>query len=368
MSSKQLTVAVVGATGAVGTEMIRVLEARNFPTKQLRAFATSNTAGSTVLFHGQPVTVEDVAKADFKGIDVALFAGGEIASGTYAPKARDAGAVVVDNSSTFRMDPEVPLVVPEVNPEHLRRHKGIIANPNCSTIQMVVVLKPIYDKVGIEKVVVSTYQSVSGTGKAAMDELVAQAREFLELTATPVHAGATGSNGQSAPAATGSAVGSHGRKVKHKVYPHPILFNCLPQIGPFTPEGYSEEEMKMVKEPRKMFDDPNLRVSPTTVRVPVLVGHSESLNVQTRDKMTAAECRELLSKSPGVVVVDEPGQSQYPMPIDAAGQDAVYVGRIREDVSSDRGLEMWIVADNLRKGAATNAVQIAEKMLEMGLL
>jgi len=339
MSDRQLVVAVVGATGAVGSEMIRVLEKRGFPVKQLRAFATANSAGSTVMFHGKQVTVEDVATADFKGIDLALFAGGEIASGTYAPRARDAGAVVVDNSSTFRMDPEVPLVVPEVNPEHLRQHKGLIANPNCSTIQMVVALKPLYDRVGIDRVVVSTYQSVSGTGKAAMDELVDQAKAYV---------------------AGGSS--------EKKVYPHRILFNCLPQIGSFTDSGYSEEELKMIHEPQKIMGDPELKITATTVRVPVLVGHSEAVNVTTKRKISAAEARELLAKSPGVVVVDEPRLSQYPMPIHAAGEDPVYVGRIREDISQERGLDMWIVSDNLRKGAALNAVQIAEKMMEMGLL
>lgn len=339
MPKRPLTVAVVGATGAVGTAMIRVLEARNFPVGTLRPFATSNSAGSTVTFHGHPVVVEDVTTATFEGVDLALFAGGEIASGTYAPIARDAGAIVVDNSSTFRMDPSVPLVVPEVNPQHLKDHKGLIANPNCSTIQMVVALKPLYDKVGIERVVVSTYQSVSGTGKAAMDELLAQAKAYVSDAAPEV-----------------------------KVYPHRILFNCLPQIGPFKEDGYSEEEIKMILEPRKIMGDDGLKITATTVRVPVMVGHSEAVNVTTKQKITATEARELLRHSPGITVVDEPGQSRYPMPIDAAGQDGVYVGRIREDVSQERGIEMWVVADNLRKGAATNAVQIAEKMMEMGLL
>ncbi|MBM3465974.1 MAG: aspartate-semialdehyde dehydrogenase [Armatimonadetes bacterium] len=339
MSDRKFTVAVVGATGAVGTEMIRVLEKRKFPVGTLRAFATSNSAGTTVQFNGVPVTVEDVATTDFKGIDIALFAGGEIASGTYAPRARDAGAVVIDNSSTFRMDPEVPLVVPEVNPHDLKKHKGLIANPNCSTIQMVVALKPLHDKVGIDRVVVSTYQSVSGTGKAAMDELLEQAKAYVS-----------------------------DQKPSNKVYPHRILFNCLPQIGPFRDDGYSEEESKMILEPRKIMGDPNLKITATTVRVPVLVGHSEAVNVTTREKLSAKDARDLLRQAPGVEVVDEPGQSKYPMPIHAAGEDSVFVGRIREDVSQERGLEMWIVSDNLRKGAALNAVQIAEKLVEMQLV
>jgi len=336
---KRIDVAVVGATGLVGNEMIRVLEQRDFPISTLRAFATSRSAGTTMKFKGQDVPVEDIEKVDFKGIGCALFSGGEVASTVYAPKAVADGCLVIDNSASFRMDPEVPLVVPEVNPEAISLHKGIIANPNCSTIQMVVVLKPIHDRVGIERVVVTTYQSVSGTGKAALEELDEQVRAYL----------------------------NH-QKMHHQVYPHQIAFNVLPQIGDFEDDGYSKEEKKMIFETTKIMDDPSIKVTATTVRVPVRIGHSEAINLQTRMKLTAMEARELLRKSPGIKIMDRPSEGIYPLPILSEGGDDVLVGRVREDPSLEMGLDLWIAADNLRKGAALNAVQIAEYMMAKGML
>jgi len=336
---KKINVAVVGATGLVGTAMIKVLEERNFPVDSLRAFATSRSAGSRVLFRGSEITVEDIESSSFKGIHCALFSGGEIASTVYAPKAVSDGAVVIDNSASFRMDRDVPLVVPEVNPAAVEGHKGIIANPNCSTIQMVVVLKPIHDAAGVVRVVVTTFQSVAGTGKAAVEELESQMSDILA-----------------------------GKPAHKSVYPHQIAFNVLPQIGDFEKNGYSKEEMKMILETQKIMGDETIRVTATTVRVPVKIGHSEALNIETREKITASKVRELLSKAPGVIVADQPERSIYPLPIDAAGRDEVFAGRIREDLSCEKGIEMWIAADNLRKGAATNAVQIGEILLGKGLL
>ncbi|MGV8125087.1 MAG: aspartate-semialdehyde dehydrogenase [Candidatus Xenobiia bacterium LiM19] len=336
---KKINVAVVGATGLVGTAMIRVLEERDFPVDTLRAFATSRSAGSIVSFKGRDITVEDIESSSFKGVHCALFSGGEIASSVYAPKAVKDGAIVIDNSASFRMDRDVPLVVPEVNAQAAAGHKGIIANPNCSTIQMVLVLKPIYDAAGIARVIVTTFQAVSGTGKAAVEELEAQMKAILG-----------------------------GKPFQTSVYPHQIAFNVLPQIGDFESDGYSKEEKKMILETQKIMGDETLRISATTVRVPVKVGHSESINIETKEKITASKVRELLRKAPGVVVVDEPGKSRYPLPIDAAGHDEVLVGRIRDDLSCEKGIELWIAADNLRKGAATNAVQIGEILLEKGLL
>jgi aspartate-semialdehyde dehydrogenase len=338
---KKYNTAVVGATGLVGSEMIKVLVQRNFPVSQWRLFASSNSAGTTVDVNGEAIVVEDVAKADFAGVEVALFAGGEIASADYAPKFVEAGAVVIDNSAVFRMEPEVPLVVPEVNPHHLEKHKGIIANPNCSTIQMIAALKPIYDAVGIRRLVISTYQSVSGTGKAAVEEL----REQAALT-----------------------LNNETDKIKPSVYPHTIGFNLLPHIGSFQNDGYTSEEHKMIFETRKMLDEPTLAITATTVRVPTFTGHCESLNIETKKKTTPEAVRELLEKAPGIKVVDDPAKNLYPHTIMAAGTDDVFVGRIRQDLSCENGIEMFIAADNLRKGAALNAVQIAEKMIEMNLL
>jgi len=336
---KKINVAVVGATGLVGTAMMRVLEERDFPVDTMRAFATSRSAGSIVSFKGRDITVEDIESSSFKGVHCALFSGGEIASSVYAPKAVKDGAVVIDNSASFRMDRDVPLVVPEVNGQAVAGHKGIIANPNCSTIQMVLVLKPIYDAAGIVRVIVTTFQAVSGTGKAAVEELEAQMKAILD-----------------------------GKPFQTSVYPHQIAFNVLPQIGDFESDGYSKEEKKMILETQKIMGDETLRISATTVRVPVKVGHSESINIETKEKITASKVREILRKAPGVIVVDEPCKSRYPLPIDAAGHDEVLVGRIRDDLSCEKGIELWIAADNLRKGAATNAVQIAETLLEKGLL
>jgi len=315
------------------------LEQRNFPATEVIALATSKSAGIQIPFMDTEITVQEMTEDSFKGVDLALFSAGGAASKKFAPAAVKAGCVVVDNSSAWRMDPEVPLVVPEVNPEDLDWHKGIIANPNCSTIQMVVVLKPIHDKATIKRVIVSTYQAVSGTGQKAVNELEAQVRALFNA-----------------------------REPEVNVYPYRIAFNCLPQIDVFSDGDYTFEEIKMIKETAKIMGDDSIKVTATTVRVPVFYGHSESVNIETEDKLGAAECRVLLAQSPGIRVVDNPSLRLYPMPIDAAGEDEVFVGRIREDDTIDCGLNMWIVADNLRKGAALNAVQIAETLLERDLV
>jgi aspartate-semialdehyde dehydrogenase len=327
-------VAVVGATGAVGAEMIEILEERKFPVEALLPLASARSAGGTVLFQGQEVIVEELTNDSFKGIDIALFSAGADVSREYAPIAAKAGAVVIDNSSAWRMDKDVPLVVPEVNPHDIEHHQNIIANPNCSTIQMVVALKPLHDRVRIKRIVVTTFQAVSGTGKDAMDELMDECRDLLSF-----------------------------RAAEPKVYPYQIAFNCLPHIDDFLPSGYTKEEMKMVNETRKIMGDASIQVTATTVRVPVYVGHSEAVNIETEHKITANEARALLSIAPGVILYDDPEHKIYPMPLDVAGQDEVYVGRIREDESIPNGLNLWVVADNLRKGAATNAVQIAELLV-----
>lgn len=329
-------VAVVGATGAVGNEMIATLEQRNFPVEKLRLFASERSEGKTLTFRGNDIPVEIMSEKSFEGIDIALFSAGGERSKLWAPVAAKSGCVVVDNSSQWRMDPEVPLVVPEVNPHDLSRHKGIIANPNCSTIQMVVVLKPIHDAATIKRVVVTTFQSVSGTGKKAMDELMQQTADILNF-----------------------------RPVQKNVYPHQIAFNCLPHIDTFLDNGYTKEEMKMVNETKKIMGDESLRVTATTVRVPVFRCHSESLNIETEKKLSPNEVRAVLSAAPGIVIYDVPEKNIYPLAIDVADKDETYVGRIREDESVENGINMWIVADNLRKGAALNAVQIAEKLIEM---
>jgi aspartate-semialdehyde dehydrogenase len=328
-------VAVVGATGAVGNEMLETLEARDFPVEQLRLFASERSRGKTLSYKGKDIPVETIDEECFKGIDIALFSAGGERSKKWAPVAANSGCVVVDNSSAWRMDPEVPLVVPEVNPEDIKKHKGIIANPNCSTIQMVVVLKPIHDAARIKRVVVTTFQSVSGTGKKAMDELVEQTKDILNFKEPTV-----------------------------EVYPHQIAFNILPHIDSFLDNGYTKEEMKMVNETKKIMGDDSIRVTATTVRVPVLRCHSESLNIETEQKLTANEARATLAGAPGVVVFDAPEKNIYPMPVDVTGKDETYVGRVREDESIENGINLWIVADNLLKGAALNAVQIAEKLIE----
>ncbi len=333
----KVNVAVVGATGAVGNMMVEVLQERNFPVNELKLLASERSTGTTMLFHGKAHKVEVLTPESFDGVDVALFSAGGSVSKEFAPIAAERGAVVVDNSSAFRMEPDIPLVVPEVNPGRIAdfRNRGIIANPNCSTIQMVVALKPIYDEAGIERVVVSTYQAVSGTGKRAIQELQDQAVAIFNF-----------------------------KPIKAEVYPHQIAFNCLPHIDIFLENGYTKEEMKMVNETKKILEDPAIRVTATTVRVPVFYGHSESVNVETKKKIGADEVRELLARAPGVVVVDDPEKNLYPLAIDAAGRDETFVGRIREDDSIERGINLWIVADNIRKGAATNAVQIAEILVK----
>jgi len=330
-------VAVAGATGAVGNEMIQILEEQEFPVASLKLLASSRSVGKTLDFRGESLHVEELREDSFEGVDIALFSAGAAASRQFAPAAAESGCVVIDNSSGWRMDPEVPLVVPEVNPHAIAdyRNKGIIANPNCSTIQMVVVLKPIYDVAGIERVVVSTYQAVSGTGKNAMEELTEQTKNLLTFQA-----------------------------VTAEVYPHRIAFNCFPHIGSFLENGYTEEEMKMVHETHKIMEAPNIRLSATTVRIPVFYGHSEAVNIQTERKLSAKEARVLLFQAPGIRVMDNPDERIYPMPSEAAGINDTLVGRIREDISIENGLDLWIVADNIRKGAALNTVQIAELLVK----
>ena len=329
-------VAVVGATGAVGQQMVACLEERNFPVSRLVPLASERSLGKKVTFLGKEIPVEVLNEDSFDGVEIALFSAGGGISKEYGPIAARAGAVVVDNSSAWRMDPEVPLVVPEVNPHDIGLYTktGIIANPNCSTIQMVVALKPLHDAARIKRVVVSTYQAVSGTGQKAVDELAEQVRALLSCQPT-----------------------------KNKVYPHRIAFNCLPHIDVFLENGYTKEEMKMVNETQKIMGDDSIQVTATTVRVPVFYSHSEAVNIETERKLTPDEARQILAKAPGVKVVDNPAKNEYPMPLDAAGQDLTLVGRIREDFSIANGLNFWVVADNLRKGAATNAVQIAELLI-----
>jgi aspartate-semialdehyde dehydrogenase len=333
-NKENYVVAVVGATGAVGNEMVTTLEERDFPVQSLRLFASERSEGKNLEFKNTQISVEILKENSFEGIDIALFSAGAERSKIWAPIAVRSGCVVIDNSSQWRMDPEVPLVVPEVNPDDLKWHKGIIANPNCSTIQMVVVLKPIHDVTRIRRVVVTTFQSVSGTGQKAIDELLQQTRDLLNF-----------------------------REIKCNVYPYQIAFNVLPHIDKFLENGYTKEEMKMVNETRKIIGDDSIKVTATTVRVPVFRGHSESVNIETEKKLTANEVRAILSKAPGVIVFDAPDKNVYPFPINVAGRDETYVGRIREDESIEKGINLWIVSDNLKKGAALNAVQIAERLI-----
>ncbi|MDY6953432.1 MAG: aspartate-semialdehyde dehydrogenase [Thermodesulfobacteriota bacterium] len=330
---KLFDVAVAGATGAVGNQMIACLEERDFPVKNLKLLATARSAGRKMRFKGEEIVVEELTDQSFKGVEIGIFSAGGATSERFAPVAAADGCVVVDNSAAWRMDPEVPLVVPEVNPHAVKGYttKGIIANPNCSTIQMMVALAPIQKEVGIKRIVVSTYQAVSGTGKKAIDELLDQTKAMVNFI-----------------------------QPENKVYPHRIAFNCLPHIDVFLENGYTKEEMKMVHETRKIFEDDTIGITATTVRVPVFFSHSESVNVETRQPITPEQVRSLLEKAPGVKVVDDPSQNRYPMPKDAAGQDETFVGRIRADESIANGINLWVVSDNIRKGAATNAVQIAE--------
>lgn len=337
MTAGKYNVAVAGATGAVGGAMLDVLTRRNFPVKELRLLASERSIGKKLKFRDQEIAVQLLSKDAFEGIDVALFSAGASRSLDFAPAAAAAGAVVVDNSSAYRMDPEIPLVVPEVNPGAIAQYinRGIIANPNCSTIQMLVALKPIYDKVGIKRIVVSTYQAVSGTGADAIAELQNQVKAYAA-----------------------------GEPIKSEVYPHQIAFNCLPHIDSFLESGYTKEEMKMVNETRKIFDDNTIGVTATTVRVPVTYGHSESVNIETEKKISAAEVKELMKTAPGVKLIDNPQECQYPLALDCEGKFETLVGRIREDESIDNGINMWIVADNILKGAALNTVQIAEVLIK----
>ncbi len=337
-------VAVVGATGQVGTLMLELLRERSFPAREIVPFASARSAGRVLAAAapgGADLTVRGLDDDSIQGFDIALFSAGGSTSGEWAPRFAQAGAVVVDNSSRWRMQDDVPLVVSEVNPEALDGHQGIVANPNCSTMQMVVALKPIHDEAGIERLVISTYQAVSGTGRQAVDELLDQSHALLHER----------------------EIGAPG------AYAHQIAFNALPHAGSFAPgEDHTDEERKLINETRKILGDADIRVSATCVRVPVVTGHSEAVNVQTREQLSPERARELLDAAPGVAVLDDPGAALYPLAIDAAGRDEVFVGRIRRDPGHERALDMWIVADNLRKGAATNAVQIAELLHERGLV
>lgn len=336
--SAKYDIAVVGATGAVGETMLEILAERKFPVNKVYPLASSRSAGKKVAFGATYLTVQDLDSFDFSKVQIGLFSAGAGISAQYAPIAAAAGCVVIDNTSQFRYDDEIPLVVPEVNPQAIADYKrhNIIANPNCSTIQMLVVLKPLHDAAGIERINVCTYQAVSGTGKEAIEELAAQTAELL-----------------------------NGRKARASVYPKQIAFNVLPQIDVFMDNGYTKEEMKMVWETRKIMGDDSIQVNPTAVRVPVFYGHSEAVHIETREKLDSAKATTLLKKAPGVVVLDKRKDGGYPTAVtEGANHDAVYVGRIREDISHPRGLDMWIVADNVRKGAALNSIQIAEILVE----
>jgi aspartate-semialdehyde dehydrogenase len=336
--SKKYNVAVVGATGAVGKTMIRILEERKFPVDKLYLLASERSAGETISFNNKQYTVENLADFDFSKAQIGLFSPGASVSAVYAPKAGAAGCVVIDNTSQFRYEEDIPLVVPEVNPHAVAQYRNrmIIANPNCSTIQMLVALKPIHAKVGIARINVCTYQSVSGTGKEAIDELAAQTAQLL-----------------------------NGREPEIKVYPKQIAFNVLPQIDVFQDNGYTKEEMKMVWETQKILEDPEILVNPTCVRVPVFYSHSEAVHIETRQKISVDEVRELLKKAPGVKLMDRREAGGYPTPIpEGTDSDATWVGRIRKDISHPNGIDMWVVSDNLRKGAALNSVQIAELLIK----
>ena len=332
--SKKYRVGVVGATGVVGQEIIKILEARKFPVQLLRCFASERSLGQTVEFNGQRIDVEVLSQETLTDLDFALFSAGSSISKEYCPIAAERGIVCIDNTSYFRMEDGIPLVVPEVNKDALVNHNNIIANPNCSTAQMMVVLKPILDAVGIKRVVVSTYQSVSGAGLSAIKELEDQSRANLS-----------------------------GQELAPKEFSAPIAFNVIPQIDVFLDNGYTKEEMKMINETKKILGSDDIKVTATTVRVPVFVSHSEAINIETQQHLSADDARKLLAKTPGVKIVDDPAKLKYPTPRDAAGEDDVLVGRIRQDVSIANGIELWCVGDNLRKGAALNAVQIAEALI-----
>jgi aspartate-semialdehyde dehydrogenase len=336
---KKYNVAVVGATGAVGNEMIKMLEERDFPIANLRLLASSRSAGKKLKYKGQDVPVEELNKDSFKGMEIALFSAGASISKEYAPIAAREGVFVIDNSSAWRMDKDVPLVVPEVNPHHLKKEKKIIANPNCSTIQMVVVLKPIHDAARIKRVVVSTYQAVSGAGHKAMVELAEQVKSLAA-----------------------------GKPADCKVFPYQIAYNVIPHIDVFLENDYTKEEMKMVHETKKIMGDDSIQLTATTVRVPVMRGHSESVNIETEKHLSAADARKMLAQAPGVVLVDDPANKKYPLAIDCEGKIDTFVGRVRQDESISNGLNVWIVSDNLLKGAAWNAVQIAEELIKQKIV
>ena len=336
--SKIYDVAVVGATGAVGEAMLSILEQRNFPVGKVYALASSRSVGKRIPFKGGSLQVEDLADFDFSKVQIGLFSAGGSISKEFAPKAAQAGCIVIDNTSEFRYDDDIPLIVPEVNPEKVADYKqrGIIANPNCSTIQMLVALKPIYDAVGIERINVCTYQAVSGTGKQGIEEVVSQTAQLL-----------------------------NGKPITAAVYPKQIAFNVLPQIDVFMDNGYTKEEMKMVWETKKIFADDAIKVNPTAVRVPVFYGHSEAVHIETKEKISVENVRQLLEKAPGVTVMDERVDGGYPTAVtESSGNDDVFVGRIREDISHEHGIDLWVVGDNVRKGAALNSVQIAEILIK----
>ena len=335
---KNYNVAIVGATGAVGQELMKILAERSFPVKNLLLLASARSEGKKMTWQGREYTVHEAKPEAFDGVDLVLFAGGSI-SKTLAPEAVKRGAVCIDNSSTFRYDPDVPLVVPEVNPEDVRWHKGIIANPNCSTIQMVVALKPLYDAFGIKRVIVATYQAVSGAGKEGLDELAGQIKAYAE-----------------------------GKELTVEAFQHQILLNVIPHIDVFQDNDYTKEEMKMTWETRKMLHNDGIALSATAVRVPVFRSHAEAIHIETEKPVTAEQARRVLANAPGVVIQDDPAQNLYPMPLKTSDTDEVYVGRIRKDIAVENGLSLFVVADQIRKGAATNTVQIAEVLLAEGLL
>ncbi|OGP29994.1 MAG: aspartate-semialdehyde dehydrogenase [Deltaproteobacteria bacterium GWC2_42_11] len=336
MKKKKYNIAIAGATGMVGQEFLKILEQRYFPIDKIKLLASERSAGSKLAFRGKEEKVHLLSEETFEGMDIGLFSPGASVSKIYAPIAAKAGCVVIDNTSQFRMEPDIPLVVPEVNPKAIAQYKkrNIIANPNCSTIQMVVALKPIHDAARIKRIVVSTYQAVSGAGKEAVDELSSQVRALFNM-----------------------------KPIEKNIFPHQIAFNCIPQIDVFLENGYTKEEMKMVNETKKIMGDDSIKVTATAVRVPVFNSHSESVNIETERKITAKEVKKILSNAPGIKVLDDPANKVYPMPIDAAEMDEVFVGRIREDDTVPNGINMWIVSDNIRKGAALNAVQIAEVLI-----
>jgi aspartate-semialdehyde dehydrogenase len=355
MKNEGYGVAVVGATGAVGNMMISVLERRKFPVKELVLLASGRSHGKALKFRGKEYPVHELTESSFDGVEIGLFSAGGSVSAKFAPVAAQAGCVVIDNTAHFRMDPEVPLVVPEVNPEAIAGYtrKNIIANPNCSTIQMLVALKPIHDEARIKRVVISTYQSVSGTGKDAVEEMLLQSKDMSEKINWTKDDGLDKL----------SAALTQFRKMETKVYPHRIAFECLPHIDVFLENYYTKEEMKMVWETGKILD-PSIRVTATTVRVPTFFGHSESVNIETEKKITRERAQELLRNAPGIMLVDDPKTNKYPLTALAGGEDYTLVGRVREDESIPNGLNLWVVSDNILKGAALNAVQIAEILIE----